>query len=151
MSDDVIFFLGWRFLFSSIFTICDILFSIPVIHRNCIFIVLCCFRQIADVKLLTSPYFGNLWKNENFKFLDFALVTDGAIRLFDDIIAFKTCYQVTFITYRLKIKRIKFHEFSIKRTGFGVIFCRGPKSPPPAFEKLKKTAWDRVNVKYHFP
>ena len=125
------FFLGWRFSFSSIFTICDILFSIPVIHRNCIFIVLCCFLMLK-LKLLTSPYVENLWKNENFKFLDFALVTDDAIKVF------KTCYQVTFITYHLKIKRIKFHRFSIKRTGFGVIFLPRAKKSPPGFWKVKK-------------
>ena len=143
------FFLGEDFYFLQ-FLPFVIYCSLYLLHRNFIFIVLCCFLMLK-LKLLTSPYFENLWKNENFKFLDFAFVTDDAIKVVDDIIAFKTCYQVTFITYRLKIKRIKFHGFSIKRRRFGVIFCRGPKSPPPAFEKLKKTAWDGVNVKYHFP
>ena len=34
LNDDVIFLLGWKFSLSSIFTICDILFSIHVMHPN---------------------------------------------------------------------------------------------------------------------
>ena len=68
---------------------------------------------MLKLKFLTSSYFEKLSKNENLKILDFALVND---------IIFETCDQVTFITYSLKIKRIKFHGFLMKRTGFIVIF-----------------------------
>ena len=77
-----------------------------------------------------------IWLNKNcekikdLKFLDFALVTDGFIKVFDDTITFETCDQVIFITYSLKINRIKFHGFSMKRTGFIVIFLAGAKTPP---------------------
>ena len=39
---------------------------------------------------------------KNLKFLDFALVADDVIKVFDDIIIFETCDQVIFITYSLK-------------------------------------------------
>ena len=108
--------------------------SISVIHPICVFIVLCCFLTLR-LKLLTSSYF------ENLKFLDFALVTDQVIKVFGQVIIFETCDQVIFITYSLKIKRIKFHGFSMKRTGFIVFFMPRVKKPPlvPAvFEKFKK-------------
>ena len=45
------------------------------------------------------------------KLLDSALVTDNVIKVFDDVILFETFNKVIFITYNLKIKRIKFHGF----------------------------------------
>ena len=61
-------------------------------------------------------------KPENLTFLDFALVTDYVIKIFDDVIIFETCDQVILIIYSLKIKPTKFHGFLMKRTGFIVIF-----------------------------
>ena len=81
----------------------------------------------------------NYEKTENLKFLDFALVNDDVIKFFNDVIIFETCDKVIFITYSLKIKRIKFHGFSMNRTGFIVIFPpRAKRPPPPTFEKFKK-------------
>ena len=59
----------------------------------------------------------NIEKTENLKFLDFTLVNDDVIKVFDDLIILETCDQVIFITCSLNIKRIKFHGFSMKRTG----------------------------------
>ena len=69
-------------------------------------------------------------KNEKLTFLDFALVTDDVIKVFDNAIIFEICDQVIFITYSLKIKRIKLHGFLMKRTGFIVIFLPRTKEPP---------------------
>ena len=49
-------------------------------------------------------------------------MTDETIKMFDGVIIFETCDQVTFIIYSLKIKGIKFHGFLIKRTDFIEIF-----------------------------
>ena len=92
------------------------------------------------IKIADAMIWKNYGKTKNLKFLDFALVTDDVIKVFDVVIIFETCDQVIFITYSLKIKRIKFHGFSMKRTGFIVIFLPRAKkpSPPPPFQKLKK-------------
>ena len=67
-------------------------------------------------------------KNKNLTLLEFALVTDEVIKVFDDVFIFETSVQVIFITYSLKIKRIKFHGFSMKKTGFIVIFLPWAKT-----------------------
>ena len=63
-------------------------------------------------------------------------MTDDVIKVFDDVIIFETYDQVIFITYSLKIKCIKFHGFSMKRTGFIVIFLLWAKKP--ARERVKE-------------
>ena len=85
----------------------------------------------------------NYEKIKKLKFLDFALVTDDVIIY---VKIFETCDQFIFITYSLKIKHIKFHGFSMKRTGFMVIFLpRTKKLPPPHLRSSKNPAWDRIN------
>ena len=56
---------------------------------------------MLKLKLLTLSYFEKLWKNEKLEFLDFALVADDVIKVFDDIFIFETCAQVIFISYSL--------------------------------------------------
>ena len=68
-------------------------------------------------------------KSENLKFLDFAMVTDDVIKVFDEVNSFETCDQVIFISYSLKIKRIKFHGLSMKKTGFIVMFLPRANNP----------------------
>ena len=85
-------------------------------------------------------------KSENLKFLDFALVTDEVIKVFNDFITFGTCDEVILITFSLKVKHVKFHWFSMERTGFTVIFLLRAKKSPPPLKYSKKAAWVRVNV-----
>ena len=70
-------------------------------------------------------------KTKNFKFLYFALVTVGVMSVFHDVVVFEICDQVILVIYSLKIKRIKFHGFSMKVTGYVVIFLPRVKKPSP--------------------
>ena len=72
------------------------------------------------------------------KLLDSALVTDNVVKVFDDVILFETFNKVIFITYNLKIKRIKFHGFLMKRTGFKLIFSAAGKKASPNLRKIQK-------------
>ena len=63
-------------------------------------------------------------------------------KFFDDSIIFKVCDQVILIPYILKMKHIKFHGLSMKRTGFIVIFLLWEKKLPPPSPQL---TLDRVN------
>ena len=119
------------------FHICDILFSM-LYTLICIFIVLCCFLMLK-LKLLTTSYLKNYGKSKNLNIFYFALVTDDIIKFFDDVIIFETCDQVIFIACSLKIKHIKFHGFSMKRTGFIVIFLPSDQKAPLRLWKVQKS------------
>ena len=60
-------------------------------------------------------------------------MTDEVIESFDSVIIFEICDQAIFIICSLKVEGIKFHGFSIKRTGFKSNFsAAGQNSLPPS-------------------
>ena len=77
-----------------------IMLSVRWLYRSNRYIenIILCFKNIIWLN-------ENYEKTENLKFLDFALVTDGVIKVFHEVIICKTCDQVIFISYGLKICR----------------------------------------------
>ena len=136
LCDDVIFLRGWKFSLSSIFTICDLLFSIPVMHPDLHIYSVVLFPDV-EIKIADVIIFWKIMKK--LKTWNFLILLWWQKLQNDNVIIFETCDQIIFITYILKIKCIKFHGFSMKRTGFIVIFLLRAKKPHPVFEKFKKS------------
>ena len=76
------------------------------------------------------------------KFLDFALVTDDVIKVFDDLIIFETFVQVIFITYS-QTYQVSW-VFNEKNWFYSNFSATGQKALPP-LKSSKKPTWDRVN------